>query len=162
MPFNVIVLTGCPNYPEEKIAEVAIVPGMLVTDSTGGAAGKLKPHNVADGGARPAFAIQALAPQVSTLPPSAIEVIDVPYAIGDSVRWVLAHPGDTIYAILPAAAAAIVQGDDLVSNGDGSLKKATAATAVTVGISRSIVAKAVEAINNSGGGTPVRIRVRAV
>jgi hypothetical protein len=105
------------------------------------------------------FAAESLTPSLAN---SQTVAMDLPYAIGDSVRWILPRPGDLLYCWVPAAAAAIVEGDDLVSDGAGNLKKATAATAVTVGISRQIVGKAAEAVNNSGGGSPARIRVRVV
>jgi hypothetical protein len=63
-----------------------------------------------------------------------------------------------VYAWLPASAAAIVAGDFLASNGDGTLHKAvTGATFL-----EAIVAQSTEAVNNSAGGTPVRLRVRSV
>lgn len=151
-----IVMSGMPNYPPEKVASVAVLPGYLLTEGLSGDAGKVKPHATADGGARPWFAIESLVPSLAN---SQTAPIDLAYAIGDSVRSAFAHPGDLIYALL-ATSQTIVEGDDMVSAGDGTLKKATAATAVTVGISRQIVAKAAEAVTTTS--VVLRLRVRAM
>jgi hypothetical protein len=127
----------------------AIMPGHLVEAVPTG----LRPHATADGLARPAFAIESLVPAPRG---TATEPIATPYASGDAVRWIIAAPGMLLYALVPAAAAAIVKGDALVSAGDGTLKKVGATPVVG-----SIVALAEEALNNSGGGTPARIKVRA-
>lgn len=82
------------------------------------------------------------------------------------MRWILPRAGDVVYSWLPASAAAVVDGDPLESNGDGTLRKDTA-QAVNEGgsatytiYSEHIVGYAAEAVDNSGGGTAVRIRVR--
>ena len=68
------------------------------------------------------------------------------YASGDLVPCHRAHAGDKIQGRVAAAAAAIVVGDRLVSNGDGCVKKAAdAVTGRTIGI-------AAEAVDNSVGG----------
>ena len=132
-----VVLSGNPTYPPEKVCSVAVTPGHLLTEGLAGDAGKVKPHATADGGARPWFAVESLVPSMAN---SQVAAIDIPYAIGDAVRSVFAQPGDMLYALL-ATTQTIVEGDDLVSRWDWQLKKATAATAVTVGISRQIVAE---------------------
>jgi hypothetical protein len=152
---NTVVLSDLYITPDEKKCAEAITPGHLVeVIGSGGTAGQLRRHATADGISRPHFAIESLVPYDPI--PTKTKAIDIPYPIGDTVRWIIASPGMLIYAMVPAAAVAIVEGDPLVSNGDGTLKKAGATPAGEV-----IVAYAAEAINNSGGGAAARIRVRA-
>ena len=75
------------------------------------------------------------------------------YASGDTVIAGDFTAGDEVYARLAAAAVAIVIGDNLVAHSDGTLKKSAASTDF-------FVAKALEAVNNSGGGTEVMIKVK--
>jgi len=155
---HTILLSGSPIYPQEKVASESITPGHLVEFVlAGGDAGQLRRHAVAGGNAAPAFAFQSLTPDRTV----ATEAIDTPYADGETMRWIIARPGDMVYAWLPASAAAIVTGNKLISNGDGTLKIA-GTTAATEATSNAVVAEAAEAVNNSAGGTPVRIRVRAL
>lgn len=75
------------------------------------------------------------------------KTVDDAYASGDLVPVHMATAGDKIQARVPAAAPAIVVGDRLVSNGDGTIKKAAnAIDGRTIGI-------AAEAVDNSAGGT---------
>jgi hypothetical protein len=163
---EIIVLAGQPNYPPEKIAAAAITPGHLVeVVPSGGDAGQLRVHATAAGDAAPYFAIQSLVPSLST---SQTHQIDLAYADGDSVSWVIGHTGDMIYAWVPASATAIKDGDQLVSNGDGTLKKYVAQASNEGGSATytiqqaSVVARAAEDKDNSGGGSAARIRVRVV
>jgi hypothetical protein len=139
------------------------------------------------------------------------------YATADNVRAFYAQPGDEIYAFVPANAAAIVIGDELILDGTGCFIKATAIalgasgltgtvtgtmadvanialstsntytdsavnTAVnaailganlqlkelatklegTAGFNGVIRATALEAVNNSAGGSKARIRVEVI
>lgn len=109
--------------------------------------------------------------------------IDDNYASGDNVRAAYLKPGDEVYAFVPASAAAIVIGDHLVFDGTGCVIKGdrVAATALALNTSNAytdaavntavnaavdsaiegarIVATALEAVNNSGGGSKARIRI---
>ena len=144
-----ILLAGNPQFPQELPCSAAITPGHLVEI----ASGLLRRHATADGNAMTAFAREEQTPNRTVV----TEAIDTPYPAGDTVQWMITRPGDLVYAWLPASAAAIVAGDFLASNGDGTLHKAvTGATFL-----EAIVATAAEAVNNSAGGTPVRIRVRS-
>src|SRR5215831_3556683 len=153
-----ILLAGQPFIPAEKLASQAITPGMLVEIvPSGGSAGKLRKHATAAGNARPAFALESLVPPVPGSTSS--DQIDVNYASGDSVRWAIGRAGDQFYALVPAAAVAIKDGDPLVSNGDGTLKKYSAqatneggAGTYTIQV-EAVVAYAAEDLDNSGGGT---------
>lgn len=163
---NTIVLAGCPLLPPEKIAAAAITPGhLLEIVPSGGDAGQLRLHAVASGNAAPLFALEELVPDIGN---SQTAPIDLTYADGDSVRWAVGKAGDMFYAWVPASAAAIKDGDMLTSNGDGTLKK-YAAQATNEGGSatytiqvRAVVAAAAEDKDNSGGGTPARIRIRVI
>lgn len=77
--------------------------------------------------------------------------IDFVYLTGATVKFVFAHSGALVNAFLEVGAN-VARGAALESNGAGKLQ------AVTTG---AIVSYADEAIDNSGGGAPVRIKVRA-
>jgi hypothetical protein len=72
--------------------------------------------------------------------------IFTPYQIGDLVPVHQADVGELILVIIPAGAAAIVKGDYLQSNGDGTFVKVTTGTPWL---------EASDAVNNSGGANPV-------
>jgi hypothetical protein len=81
------------------------------------------------------------------------------YASGDRITYVIPQRGAIIYALVPASAAAIVVGDMLVSNGDGTLKKDTAPAVSATNVDR-VIARALEAVDNSANAAgPVRITV---
>jgi hypothetical protein len=156
MPPHVILLSGNPIYPQEKIAAEAFLPGhLLEIVPSGGDAGQLRKHTTASGNAMKAFANVSLTPDAGV----ATEAIDTPWADGETVRWLIGRSGDMVYALLPAAAAAVVDGSPLVSNGDGTLKIAAAAAATGATV-EGVVGYAAEAVDNSAGGTAVRVRVR--
>lgn len=125
---------------QEALATVAVLPGMLLARSATG----VKPHDVDSGIANLHFAVEDGAQG---------RTIDDQYAIGEVVHFKTLVPGTKVYGLVAAGSAAIVVGDKLVSDGDGTLKKLVAATGGTV------VAEAIEAKDNSGGGTRARIRV---
>jgi hypothetical protein len=137
------------GHVKEAVAAAAITPGHLIQRTSANAYQK---HGTAEGDAFPIFAMEQ--DYVGS-------DIDTAYASGDRVSALYCEKGTEVYALLPAAAAAVVIGDELVSNGDGTLKKVTSA-AVAVGNLRRVVALALEAVDNSGGGAAVRIRVEAV
>jgi len=146
---NTILLKG-DGVQKEGNAGGAITPGHLINRNT--TVDAVVVHATAEGNAYPLFALENDV--------FGKDVADA-YAANDRVLMVLAAPGAEIHALIPAAAIAIVVGDELVSNGDGTLKKVTAG-AVTVGNLRRVVARALEAIDNSAGGTPVRLKVEVV
>ena len=151
-PPNTILLAGMPNIPQERLSSEAITPGHLVEINNN----LLRKHATAQGNAAAWFARESLTPDRS----SAANPIDVAYASGETVRWIQARPGDLIYACAPASAPAIVAGDDLVSNGDGTVKKSVTGS-ITTNVA-CIIGRAAEAVNNSGGSTTARIRVYAL
>lgn len=97
---------------EEAVAAAELYPGhLLVMDS----AGKVKKHATADGYAERMFAVE------DSLQGSTIATA---YAAADQVRIVICTPGDVVQAYL-ASGETVVIGDQLCSNGDGTLKKVT-------------------------------------
>ena len=145
-PPNTVLLAGMPFIPQEKTAAEAITPGHLVAFN---ASGQLIKHATAGGAAAPWFARESLTPDRS----STALPIDVAYAIGETVRWFDGSECEVL-ALVPAAAIAILTGDELASAGGGMLKKANGTTDI-------VLARAAENVNNSGGGTPARIRIYA-
>jgi hypothetical protein len=131
-------VSGAPIISERLSGEAGIIPGMLVAES----AGTVSKHST----------LNALAPKLfaqTNMPVGG--TIDTAYASGETLRYGAYHAGQQVNALLPAAAAAIADGAPLTSNGDGTLKIGTAANAI---------AYAMEAVDNSGGGTTVRIKAR--
>lgn len=150
--YNTIPIKG-RGITDEGIAGGTISPGdLVVLDS----AGHYIRHATAKGAAVPLFATEN-------------ELfgkdLSVDYVVNDNVVVEAAKSGHEIFATIAAAAAAIAIGDQLESAGDGTLRKITATSqsgttpfAVTFG--GSLIAVAQEAIDNSGGGTKVRVRVQ--
>jgi len=151
---QVIVISGMPQYPPEVKAVEAITPGHLVDFvlAAGATQGQLRRHLDAGGNRACMFAIESLVPSLSS---SQTAPIDIPYAIGDSVRWVVPQSGDVIYAWVPANAAAIVRGNSLGTNGDGTLILFAAQVTGALVI-------ADENVNNAAIAVPSRIRVRVI
>lgn len=152
-----ILLKGDGIY-KEKAAGVAITPGYLIERN---ATDEFIPHAGAALNAIPMFAKEN----------DVIgKDIDTDYAIGDNVIAFMPQRGAEVYALVPAAAAAIVINDLLESAGDGTLRKVVDEPAVanTVAVGEmsnsreAIVARAVEAVDNSGGGVEARIKVEIV
>jgi hypothetical protein len=122
----------------EGKAAAAITPGHLVTFNSSGLVIK---HATAGGAAPKWFAYEN-------------ELfgggIDDAYAANDQVLIECVPTGGEVYGLVAAAAVAIVIGDLLESDGAGGFRKL--ASGVPLGV-------ATEAVNNSGGGTPARLRV---
>ena len=134
---------GAGIQREGKAGEAGIYPGHLL--ETSAADTFLRLNNAASVGAPILVAVENmyLAPGTK----------DTVYAVNDNVYAVAVTNGMQFQARIAAAAVAIVIGDQLVSDGDGGLKKAGAA--------EEVIAEALEAVDNSGGGSSVLIEVRA-
>lgn len=145
---HTVLLKG-RGVQKEAAAGGAITPGMLINYTT---SSTVVVHASADANAVPMFALEN---------EDVGKDLNSAYASGEQTRFILPERGAEIYALLPASAAAVVVGDLLASNGAGYLKK-TAAPTVAITNVTSIVARALEAVDNSGGGSPVRIRVEVV
>lgn len=145
---NRIHLKGDTIYKEAPAVSV-ITPGDLVEQISTG----FRRHLTAAGNAMPMFAIENNVVG---------QGIDTDYPIGDNVIAGAMHSGDEVYALVSAAAAAIVVGDDLESDGAGKLRKATVNAATAQTQRSGIVAKSLQALDNSGGGTTARLKVSII
>lgn len=143
---NTIVLKG-NGIRKEAEAAGTITPGDLVELTS---AGKVQRKSSAATTAQRAFAVEN-------------EVvgkgIDHDYAAGDNVLYEVLPPGAEVYALVPASAAAIVIGDRLESAGSGKLRKVASSADTDDTERQSVVAIALEAVDNSAGTDPARIKV---
>jgi len=132
-----ILLKGAGRH-EEYPADAALKPGhLLILNATG----EVLKH-ATSGGVGECMIAKEDALQGKTIADA--------YAAGDIVMVDIPAPGDWRYIRIPAAAAAIVKGDFLMSNGDGTFVKRTAANHVFF--------QAEEAVDNSAGGAEAFIR----
>ena len=128
------------GYDNQRNAVAALMPGtMVVLGSTGYAAAQ--PTGVADG--RVAVEDSDMGTTITTQVPA-----------GSRVRVGLGSRHEYVQLIVPAAAAAIVQGAELQADSNGK--------AIVKSGSNTTRAIAEEAVDNSGGGSDVRIRARLV
>lgn len=116
---HTILLTGDDPNVYEGLAKASsnLVPGMLAERFSDGT---IRPHSTAGGSASRSFVRER---------DYASGSIDSVFADGDTVMVIAARPGDRIYAFLPANAPAVVLGNYLESNGDGTLRLAAAGVA---------------------------------
>lgn len=150
---NTIVISDQPFIQEEKLADtVALKPGDLVQLKSGDAT-KIALHSTAGGNAQPMFVLES--PYTD---PADGAAIDLAYGTGDTVRFIVARPGDQIYGWLTIGANVAV-GAFLESA--GSLGALRAVTAGTTNHHR-VIAKALEAVNNSAGSAKARIKVEVI
>tara|TARA_R110000822_G_scaffold145749_2_gene284641 strand:- start:289 stop:777 length:489 start_codon:yes stop_codon:yes gene_type:complete len=156
---QVIAMLACALgqfVQSERLAAAgsAIIPGMLLEEVLG----KVQEHSTAGGNAQTLFALSDLTVGGS---------IDTAYAVGTTVRYGAAHSGQEVFALVAASATAIADGAPLQSAGNGTLavwvgQAVNEGGAATLAIeTNNIVAYAMEAIDNSGGATSVRIKARA-
>jgi hypothetical protein len=140
---------GNPIVDEAKAAAgSAIMAGHLVEETT---AGEVQGHSTAADGAQKLIALPNTANGNST---------DVAYAVGETVRYGCFHSGQKAYMKLAAAATAVTIGAALESAGDGTVRVLTTDAATDDTQRNSVVAYAVEAVDNSGGATEAFIKVR--
>ena len=149
---NTILLKG-RGTRLEMVSGGTITPGDLVMVNS---SNLLVRHSTAKGQAMPAFAVE-----------NDLEgkTIDDNYVVNDYVQSEIMRTGDEILARVAASASAIVIGDFLESAGDGTLRKLTPSsqsgtTPFAVTPAGLAVAQAIEAVDNSAGGSAVRIKVR--
>jgi hypothetical protein len=140
MAINTILLKGRGVRLEAKAAG-AIRPGHLVRRNN---AGSLIVNNVAARNVPRCVAVE-----------NDLEGrgIDDAYASGDFVQSETLRGGDWAYAFVPAAGAAIVIGDELEADATGCVIKRSAGTPIAV---------ALDALDNSAGGAPARIRIEFI
>lgn len=133
---NVIVIKGDP-LRKEDLAGAAITPGDLIELNSSGVVVR---HSTAGGNAVPMFAVEM------DLIGSGITDS---YPSGDTVKYAVFRPGDEVYALL-ASGQNISKGAFLESAGTGALRAYTQQSGGNV-YPAAIVAKAVEAVDNSSG-----------
>jgi hypothetical protein len=141
MPNTILLKGDMGSFYEEGRAAASILPGMALAKNT---SGLLIPHGTAVGNWNRGVAIEDALIGKTT--------VDA-YASGDLVRYHQATPGEVLYMRL-AASQTIVINDQLVSNGDGYLKKVVTAT------SDDIFGFAEEAVTTSGSTGWVKIRIK--
>lgn len=160
-PHTILLETndGAHRPIQEAVAAVALTPGELLAFNAGE---NLIPHGNAGQNAQKLFAVEDpyVDPRTTTNP-----AIDVDYAANSRARYLHAQPGDVIYAFL-AAGQNVAKGAPLQSDGAGALQAHTPQAVDEGGTGtytiylHAIVGYAEEAVDNSGGGTRVRIRLR--
>lgn len=128
----------------EALAGGAITPGHLV-ERQSDATDTVEVHATAGAGANPHFAMEY---------DLTGRGIDDAYASGNQVIFDTFMPGSNVYALVAAGATAITKAAKLTSAGDGTLALATDGDIV--------IAEAREAVDNSGGGSAVRIKAEIV
>ena len=136
MAYNTIKLKSYVDNIEEKIANAAITPGMLIEPMS---TDKVRAHATAEGNALPMFALE------DDLQGNAIGDA---YAADDPVQCWIPVRGDEVYAILADGYDADI-GSKLVSNGDGYLRTHTAEVQSDAEATEQIVAEALEAVDTS-------------
>lgn len=133
---------------KEALAAAAITPGHLIEHNST----TVRVHATAQGRAQKLFALENIADAKG---------IDDAYITGEGVRYLTAQRGDEIYALVAAGTAAIALNASLASAGDGTLITVVD-TADAKPLDQVVVARALEAVDNSGGGSAVRIKVEVM
>lgn len=134
---NTILLKG-RGVRKEAIGSGVITPGHLLTLTT---AGKLTVHATQGGYVAPLFAVEN---------DLVGKTIDDNYADGDYIQAEYLRTGDEVLVIVAAGEEAIVIGDILTSKGDGTIEK--------IGSGDVGILQALEAVDNSGGSSAVRLK----
>lgn len=141
-----IMLKGV-GIQKEGIAGGVVTPGDLITVNTSGLVVR---HPTAADGGRKAFALENFVNG---------DGIDDDYAEDDTVQYAVCHSGEEVYARVAANATAITLGAALESAGNGTLRIQSTDAATDNTERNNVFGYALEAVDNSSGGTPTRIRV---
>lgn len=132
---------------KEANAGGTITPGYLLARS---AAGVVVAHAAENDNAGALFALEH---------DLVGRTVDQDYASGDVVQIGAFPRGGEVYALVAASAVAIVVGNFLESHGDGTLQLTDTDAATDDTQRAGVIAQALEAVDNSGGGSEARIRV---
>lgn len=129
---------------EELVTDAALTPGEFVIPTATG----VRPHNVAADVDAP----KMVCVENPYIDPRVVSgaAIDHDYEVGEVARIIYPQAGDLVYAWLEDEGN-VAKGAALESDGAGALQAYT---------SGRILAFAAEAVNNTGGSGPVRIKVR--
>lgn len=145
-----IDLLGTGLRKEATVASGATIkPGYLVRLTSTG----LNTHNVAAGNHGRIFAVEN---------DIAGKDIGDTYTVGEKCQYAAFPPGSEVLCRLAAAATAIAVGDYVESNGTGTVRKASTNAATSEAQRAGIIGYALEAVDNSGGGSEVTIRIATV
>lgn len=154
---STIILKGNPLYKEYPLAPIsasgvtAITPGMLVELN----AGEVRPHSTQGGNATPMFAVEGLNIDANSL---TMGDIDTDYDDDNGqVKVAFCNNGDEVYALLVAGGNVSAHGL-LMSASDGYLMPYSAGSNTPL----RPVARAIAAVDNSGGSTPARVKVEVL
>lgn len=146
-PHTIVLISRSYLYREGVLDDAAtpITPGMLISPDSGGDKPRVIPHAVAAELPTPIMV-------ACEMPERFGSGIDDPYNVTDeTVLYYIPERGDHLYMLLEdegnVAANAILE-----SNGAGALQAASTGTGF----------RALEAVNNTGGTGPVRIRVEVL
>lgn len=137
---------------KEGIVGGTLTPGMLVALNS---AGKWVAHPTEGGDGLRAFVVEA---------DYNGKGIDDNFAANDWAQVWLVPAGAEVNTLVAAGAGAIAVGDWLESAGDGTVQKATAASQLTTGTytytpAGNVIGQALQAVDNSGGASSVRIQM---
>lgn len=137
-------------FVSEKLSAAgsAIKPGHLLEEL---AAGTVQEHSTAAGNTQRLVALANI---------STGKTIDDAYLVGETVRYGAFSAGNEAYLRVAAGAAAIANGAYLQSAGDGTVITLATDAATDDTQRESVVGAALEAVDNSGGGAEVFIKVR--
>lgn len=149
MALATIMLKGT-GVSKEYDAGTAINPGYLVALA---ADGDVDPHGTAASNAMRMFALE------NELVGKGITDA---YAVGERVKCWFPAPGSEVRAVLAANAPAIVIGDFLESAGNGTVRKVVVDAATDQGQRAAVVGQAIEAVDNSAGGSEAFISIAVI
>lgn len=148
---NTIALKG-DYIRKERVAAVAVVPGMLVEIKS--AADTVQPHSVANGFAQKAFALENDLIGRGVGDPAGSTATDrQEYAIGETVQYGVFQRGAEVNAIL-ASGQNVSEGTVLTSNGAGKL-----VACGSPGTNDDPVCIALEAVNASSANKRIKVEV---
>lgn len=127
----------------EELADVALTPGEFLEFE---ANGNLGPEGTVGAGGLPMVCVEKpyIDPGIVTT-----KAIDTDWSVGESARYIIPQRGDIVYAFL-AAGQNVAKGASLQGDGAGALQALAAGT---------VKGYAAEAVDNSGGGTRIRIKL---
>ncbi len=146
MAIKTIVIRG-KGIRKEAAAGGVITPGHLIEKSS---TGTVVVHNSGADNAMKLFAVEN---------DLVGKGIDDDYASGDNVLYEACHSGMEVFALVIDGTAAILQAAFLESDGAGGVQTAVADAATDTDQRIAIIGQALEAVDNSGGGAPVRIKM---
>lgn len=141
------ILISGQGHRKEGVTDEAVTPGHLLELGGGN---DLQKHATAAGNAAPMFALEN---------DLVGDGIDNAYAAGETVQYVIAQPGAVIYALL-AYGENVAIGAMLESASAGALQASVADSSDVQ--TEAIVARALEAVNNTTTDSEARIKVEVL